>query len=135
MPRTPPEKWRGADDAMTEAQAGYLKRLSDSAGVPFDASLSKAEASRHIDELRRADGRPSRLEREDPKPRRGQTVREATAFDDRMTDAQAAYLRELLDDEGSEEFDPKLSREAAQVKIAELLVKRMSHSPTEPSRR
>jgi hypothetical protein len=123
------------DDRMTEAQAGYLKSLSESAGVPFDPNLSKADASRRIDELRRADGKRSRLERDDPTPRKGQRVREAASFGDRMTDAQAAYLRELIDQGDGEEFDPSMSREAAQAKIAELLVKRLSHSPTEASRR
>ena len=135
MPKVPPERWKGADDQMTEAQAGYLKRLSESAGVPFDPNLSKADASRRIDELRRAEGKPSRLERDDPTPRKGQRTREAASFDDPMTEAQAAYLRELADEVEGEDFDPALSREAAQVKIAELLVKRMSHSPTESSRR
>jgi hypothetical protein len=120
---------------MTDAQAGYLKSLSESAGVPFDPSLGKSEASRRIDELRRREGKPSRLERDDPTPRKGTRVREAASFDDRMTDVQAGYLRELLEHEVGEEFDPSLSREAAQSKIAELLVKRMSRSATEPSRR
>jgi len=120
---------------MTEAQAGYLKRLSEAAGVPFDPTLTKADASRRIDELRRADGRRSRLEKDDPAQRRGRSPREAASFGDRMTDAQAAYLRELLDEQDDEEFDPSMSREAAQLKIAELLVRRMGHSPTEPSRR
>jgi hypothetical protein len=120
---------------MTEAQAGYLKRLSEAAGEPFDPTLSKGDASRRIDELRSRDGKPRALERDDPAPRRGQRVKEAAAFGDGMSDAQAAYLRELLEEQEGEEFDPTLSRDAAQVKIAELLVKRMSHSPTEPSRR
>ena len=120
---------------MTDAQAGYLRSLSESAGVQFDPSLSKSEASRRIDQLRRSEGKPSRLERDDPTPRKGTRVREAASFDDPMTDAQAAYLRELLEHEEGEEFDPSLSRDAAQTKIAELLTKRMGHSPTEPSRR
>jgi hypothetical protein len=61
-------------------------------------------------------------------------VAEAASFEGGMSDAQAAYLRELLEDEG-EDFDPSLSRDAAQTKIAELLVQRMSRSPTEPSHR
>jgi len=123
------------DDRMTEAQAGYLKRLSEAAGVPFDPSMDKVEASRRIDALRRAEGRPSRLERDDPTPRRGRSVPEAASFDEAMTETQAAYLRELVGDEAGERFDATLSREAAQVKIAELLVRRMSRSPTEPTRR
>src|SRR5207249_9564911 len=95
-----------------------------------DPNLSKADASRRIDELRRAEGKPSRLERDDPTPRKGQRTHEAARLDDPMTEAQAAYLRELADEVEGEEFDSTLSRKAAQVKIAELLVKRMSHSPT-----
>ena len=42
---------------MTGAQASYLKTLSDQAGEPFDEGLSKAEASRRIDELQAKTGR------------------------------------------------------------------------------
>jgi hypothetical protein len=42
---------------MTGAQASYLKTLSDQAGEPFDGELSKADASRRIDELQRRTGR------------------------------------------------------------------------------
>ena len=55
--------------------------------------------------------------------------------DDPMTEAQAAYLRELVDDEPGEEFDPSLSRHAASQRIAELLVKHMEHSPSAASHR
>jgi hypothetical protein len=42
---------------MTGAQASYLKTLSDQAGEPFDESLSKADASKRIDELQDKTGR------------------------------------------------------------------------------
>ena len=42
---------------MTGAQASYLKTLSDEAGEPFDEGLSKADASRRIDELQTKTGR------------------------------------------------------------------------------
>ncbi len=42
---------------MTGAQASYLKTLSEEAGIPFDESLTKAEASMKIDELQKATGR------------------------------------------------------------------------------
>ena len=42
---------------MTGAQASYLKTLSDQAGEPFDEELTKAEASRRIDELQARTGR------------------------------------------------------------------------------
>ena len=42
---------------MTGAQASYLKTLCDEAGEEFDATLSKAQASKRIDELQAQTGR------------------------------------------------------------------------------
>jgi hypothetical protein len=42
---------------MTGAQASYLKTLCEEAGEPFDETLSKADASRKIDELQASTGR------------------------------------------------------------------------------
>jgi hypothetical protein len=42
---------------MTSAQASYLKRLCEGAGMAFEARLTKAEASRRIDALRTNTGR------------------------------------------------------------------------------
>jgi hypothetical protein len=42
---------------MTDAQASYLKTLSDEANEPFEDGLSKADASRRIDELQGKTGR------------------------------------------------------------------------------
>ncbi|CCW19562.1 hypothetical protein EBBID32_39300 [Sphingobium indicum BiD32] len=48
-----PEDWVSGDDPMTGAQASYLTTLSEEAGEDLPASdLSKAEASRRIDELK-----------------------------------------------------------------------------------
>ncbi len=49
-----PEDWTTGDDPMTDAQASYLKTLSEQAGKPetFAEDLSKAEASKRIDALR-----------------------------------------------------------------------------------
>jgi hypothetical protein len=49
-----PADWTTGDDPMTGAQASYLKTLSEQAHAPeaFAEDLSKAEASRRIDELR-----------------------------------------------------------------------------------
>jgi len=53
----PVEDWITGDEPMTGAQASYLKTLSEEAHVEFDASLTKAEASRRIDELQAKTGR------------------------------------------------------------------------------
>ena len=42
---------------MTGAQASYLKTLCEEAGEEFNPDLTKAEASRRIDELREKAGR------------------------------------------------------------------------------
>jgi hypothetical protein len=47
-----PDNWVSGDEAMTGAQASYLQTLSEEAGEAFDPKLSKAEASKRIDELR-----------------------------------------------------------------------------------
>ena len=52
-----PDNWVSGDDPMTGAQASYLKTLSDEANEPFDETLSKADASRRIDELQSKTGR------------------------------------------------------------------------------
>jgi hypothetical protein len=52
-----PADWTTGDEAMTGAQASYLKTLSEEAGEEFDAGLSKAEASQRIDALQEKTGR------------------------------------------------------------------------------
>jgi hypothetical protein len=52
-----PDDWVTGDETMTGAQASYLKTLSEEAGEPFDPTLSKAEASKRIDELQAKTGR------------------------------------------------------------------------------
>jgi hypothetical protein len=52
-----PDEWTTGDEPMTGAQESYLKTLSDQAGVALDADLTKAEASKRIDELQAQTGR------------------------------------------------------------------------------
>jgi hypothetical protein len=52
-----PDDWTTGDEPMTGAQHSYLKTLSDEAGENFDEKLSKAEASKRIDELQHKTGR------------------------------------------------------------------------------
>ena len=52
-----PETWVTKDEAMTGAQASYLKTLCEEAGKEFNAELSKAKASEMIDELQKTTGR------------------------------------------------------------------------------
>ncbi|TKK70281.1 DUF3072 domain-containing protein [Ilyomonas limi] len=52
-----PDEWTTSDEPMTGAQKSYLKTLSDEANEEFDENLTKAEASRRIDELQHKTGR------------------------------------------------------------------------------
>jgi hypothetical protein len=55
-----PRDWVTGDEPMTGAQASYLKTLSEETGEEFDANLSKAQASKRIDELKSRDPRLNR---------------------------------------------------------------------------
>ena len=52
-----PDNWTTGDEPMTGAQQSYLKTLSEEAGVEVDVNLTKAEASKRIDELQHKTGR------------------------------------------------------------------------------
>ena len=46
-----PDDWVTGEEAMTGPQASYLTTLAREAGEEFDPELSKADASKKIDEL------------------------------------------------------------------------------------
>ena len=52
-----PDRWVTGDEPMTGAQASYLETLSEEAGEDFDPRLTKADASKKIDELQDKTGR------------------------------------------------------------------------------
>ena len=52
-----PDEWTTGGEPMTGAQKSYLKTLSDEAGEDADENLTKAEASKKIDELQHKTGR------------------------------------------------------------------------------
>ena len=52
-----PDDWTTGDEPMTGAQRSYLKTLSEEAHEAFDENLTKAEASKRIDELQEITGR------------------------------------------------------------------------------
>lgn len=52
-----PDNWVTGDEPMTGAQASYLKTLSEEAHEEVDDDLTKAEASKKIDELQEKTGR------------------------------------------------------------------------------
>lgn len=52
-----PDNWTTGDEPMTGAQKSYLTTLCEEAGEEMDETLSKADASRRIDELQHKTGR------------------------------------------------------------------------------
>jgi hypothetical protein len=69
-----PDDWITGDEPMTGAQASYLKTLCEDVGESFDPDLTKAQASKMIDDLRardpRLNGEAKADERADKAPRR-----------------------------------------------------------------
>lgn len=52
-----PDEWTTGDEAMTGAQRSYLSTLCEEAKEEFDENLTKAEASKRIEELQQKTGR------------------------------------------------------------------------------
>ena len=56
-PAKDPDDWVTGDEPMTGAQKSYLETLAQEAGEDVDESLTKADASKRIDELQQETGR------------------------------------------------------------------------------
>ena len=52
-----PDDWVTGDEPITGAQQSYLTTLAQEAGEPVPEGLTKAEASKRIDELQERTGR------------------------------------------------------------------------------
>jgi Protein of unknown function (DUF3072) len=56
-PEKDPEDWSTGDEPMTGPQRSYLQTLCREAGEEFDEKMTKAAASKKIDELQKKTGR------------------------------------------------------------------------------
>ena len=52
-----PDEWVTGDEEMTGAQRSYLETLAREAGEEIDPNMTKAEASKRIEELQEKTGR------------------------------------------------------------------------------
>lgn len=52
-----PDDWVTGEEPMTGAQASYLQTLAQEGGEEFDPGMTKAEASKRIEELQAKTGR------------------------------------------------------------------------------
>jgi hypothetical protein len=57
-----PDQWTTGDEPMTGAQRSYLHTLASEAKEEVDDNLTKAEASKKIDELQETTGRGKKEE-------------------------------------------------------------------------
>jgi hypothetical protein len=55
-----PDDWKTGDEPMTAAQRSYLETLAQDTGESVDENLTKADASKLIDELRERSPRVNR---------------------------------------------------------------------------
>jgi hypothetical protein len=56
-PEKDPDEWTTGDEPMTGPQRSYLQTLCREANEEFDSSLTKADASKKIEELQAKTGR------------------------------------------------------------------------------
>jgi hypothetical protein len=54
-----PDEWKTGDEPMTASQRSYLETLAQDTGEQVEEGLTKAEASKLIDELRQRSPRVS----------------------------------------------------------------------------
>jgi hypothetical protein len=84
-----PKDWVTGDEPMTGAQRSYLKTLSEEAKEPFDDQLTKADASRRIDELQERTGRGTPGRPGQPPDEQSQRVGQQTGQRDDRQEQQA----------------------------------------------
>jgi hypothetical protein len=75
-----PDQWVTGDEPMTGAQRSYLKTLCEEAKEDFDDQLTKAEASKRIDELQERTGRGQPLKRQDDATDQAEETTAASGF-------------------------------------------------------
>ncbi len=115
-----PNEWTTGGEAMTGAQRSYLKTLSDSAGVPFDESLTKGEAAKKIDELQKNNkGSQNKFADNGGASNTVKDPNDWKTGEQAITGAQRSYLK-TLSDEAGEELDENLTKAEASKKIDEL---------------
>ena len=58
-----PDDWKTGDEPMTESQDSYVHTLAQEAGQSISEDMTKAEASKKIDELQKKTGRGKKRRR------------------------------------------------------------------------
>ncbi len=120
--RKSPEDWKTGEEPMTGAQRAYLETLSTEAGEGVPESLTKAEASEKIDELRREKHVVEKRESAPADADASNTKKDPSEWktgDEPMTGAQHSYLQTLCAEAGIA-FEENLTKAQASERIDEL---------------
>lgn len=112
-----PDEWKTGDEPMTGAQRSYLETLSG--GKPLEENLTKAEASKRIEELKGSKDNERPAKGNDPNADAIRDPDDWKTGGERMTGAQRSYLKTLTDEAG-EEFDENITKADAAKRIDEL---------------
>ena len=115
-----PLNWKTGDEPMTGAQRSYLTTLAEEAGKEVDETLTKADASKMIDELRKKDKVVEN--RTSGAADASNTQKDPSHWktgDEPMTGAQRSYLSTLAEEAG-EELPDDLTKADASKKIDQL---------------
>src|SRR5256885_10264497 len=75
-----PEEWTTGEEPMTGAQESYLHTLAQEAGEPVEDELTKAEASKKIDELQEKTGRGAQASTRKPRAKARNRALRASRF-------------------------------------------------------
>ena len=111
-----PDEWKTGDEPMTGAQRSYLETLSTEAGEPVDDSLTKAEASKRIEELQRVTGRGRDTAAEGDRAERVDRAEASVDFEDdakQVAGGQAASDREREAVQRAGDWTPEAAREVS----------------------
>jgi hypothetical protein len=114
-----PDDWTTGNEPMTGAQKSYLETLSG--GKPLEENLTKAEASKRIEELK-GSSRDINKKPAEGNDANANAIRDPDDWKtggERMTGAQRSYLKTLTDEAG-EEFDENITKGEAAKQIDEL---------------
>jgi hypothetical protein len=111
-----PNNWTTGEEPMTGAQRSYLETLAQQAGEELDENMTKAAASKKIEELKNSGSAQvgdSGISNTIKDPDNWKTGGEP------MTGAQKSYLKTLADEAG-EDMDENISKSEAAKQIDEL---------------
>lgn len=112
-----PDNWSTGDEPMTGAQKSYLETLAQQTGENIDEGLSKAAASKKIEELK--NDNPTGSKNENALSNTVKNPDDWKTGDEPITGAQKSYLKTLTDEAG-EPMNENITKAEASKQIEAL---------------